>query len=237
MVGLSFLRRFPSFLPPFSFRMKSFLPLLSLLLVILFASCDESKDTMGEYDNWQARNTTAFTDTLRMAQAQIDKALELYGDQWEQHCDWRVLPSYLLTSNAAPRTAQKVVVRIVDRGTGSGHPLSTDTVRINYVGRLLPTISTPMGKVFDHSGATAHADQAFHPSFAQPVKLATNATVEGFATALQAMRIGDRWRVFIPAAMGYGQASQDKIPAGSLLIFDLQLRAYWRAGASPSSLK
>lgn len=213
--------------------MKFFFPLFALLLSLGFASCDESNSIAGEYDNWSVRNKVALADTLRLAEAQIAKAKTMHGEQWQQHCDWRVLSSYLLSPGATPADHQKIAVRLIERGTGSGCPLYTDTVRVNYVGRLMPTSTTPQGYVFDHSGATSNSDQAFHPDFAHPVQLAVSNTVEGFSTVLQHMHIGDRWRVFLPAELGYGQLAKPGIPAGSMLIFELQLRAYWRAGASP----
>ena len=48
---------------------------------------------------------------------------------------------------------------------------------------------------------------------------------DGLATALQQMRIGDRWEVYIPAKLGYlgSENTTMGIPQGSMLIFDITL--------------
>ena len=51
--------------------------------------------------------------------------------------------------------------------------------------------------------------------------------VDGFATALQHMRRGDHWMVYIPYQLGYGSQSQTGVPAYSTLIFDLRLVDFW----------
>ena len=47
--------------------------------------------------------------------------------------------------------------------------------------------------------------------------------IEGWIIALQQMCIGDRWEVYLPAEMAYGRCAQPGIPAGSTLIFELEL--------------
>lgn len=213
--------------------MKRLFPLMALLLATLLASCDGASEVVGEYANWATRNKTAFADTLRLAQTAIAKAKSEHGEQWEQHCNWRVLHSYKLPPAATAGDHQKVVVRIVERGTGSGMPLHSDTVQVNYVGRLMPTPEHPEGLSFDHSGNSSHPQHVFSPHYSYPTQFAVSSLVDGFTTALQHMHIGDRWRIFIPAEMGYGTTASPKIPSHSMLLFDLQLRAYWRAGFAP----
>lgn len=47
--------------------------------------------------------------------------------------------------------------------------------------------------------------------------------IEGWIIALQQMHIGDKWEIYLPAEMGYGKFSQLGIPAGSTLIFEIEL--------------
>ena len=47
--------------------------------------------------------------------------------------------------------------------------------------------------------------------------------IEGWIIALQQMCIGDRWEVYLPAELAYGRYAQPGIPAGSTLIFELEL--------------
>lgn len=43
--------------------------------------------------------------------------------------------------------------------------------------------------------------------------------------SLQAMHVGDRWEIYVPAELGYGKYSQPGIPGGSTLVFDIELLA------------
>jgi len=54
--------------------------------------------------------------------------------------------------------------------------------------------------------------------------------VSGLATALQKMHIGDRWLVYIPYNLGYGESDSGSVPAYPTLIFDVTLTAYYRPG-------
>ncbi len=40
---------------------------------------------------------------------------------------------------------------------------------------------------------------------------------------MQKMCIGDKWEIYIPAALGYGNFNQPGIPGGSTLIFEIEL--------------
>ena len=57
--------------------------------------------------------------------------------------------------------------------------------------------------------------------------------VQGFGTALMYMHIGDLWRVYVPANLGYGTTGQTYIPASSTLVYEIELKAYYRAGTTP----
>ena len=54
-----------------------------------------------------------------------------------------------------------------------------------------------------------------------------NSLIDGFATALQQMRRGDRWMVYRPYQLGYGASGSGEIPGYSTLIFDLRLVDFW----------
>lgn len=210
-----------------SFLKRSF-PLLLAVGLLLPFGCSEKEEADPEYGNWPSRNDAAFADSMLAARRSIAAARAQWGAAWESHCDRRVLRNYAMGAEARADRNDSVVVRILRRGTGSGSPLSTDTVRVVYVGRLIPTVSRPSGYVFDHSGASADTARVFDPLFAQTAKFGVSGVVPGFATALQHMRIGDRWRLIIPSRLAYGTTAYSGIPASSTLIFDVELRAYSR---------
>lgn len=95
------------------------------------------------------------------------------------------------------------------------------------MGRLLPSTSYADGLVFDKSYYGT-----FNEATANPATFTINGgLVDGFATAMQNMHIGDKWRVYIPYQLGYGKKGAKTIPAYSTLIFEIILVSYYRADA------
>ena len=213
-------------------RLKFYHLLLTLLSTLTFTACSENVFEEEEYSDWANRNTTYFAATLTTAKTAIAEAKSLYGSQWEEHCDWRVFRTYAQKQEIAGKATDSICVRIIERGTGSGSPLYTDSVRVNYIGRLIPSTSYENGFIFDFSGPSMYPEDVFHPDFSQPTGLLVSNTVEGFGTALQQMHIGDRWEIHIPYELGYGRNSTATLPAFSALIFEVQLKGYCRAGHS-----
>jgi FKBP-type peptidyl-prolyl cis-trans isomerase FklB len=105
------------------------------------------------------------------------------------------------------QTASGLQYKIVDAGkTGANSPQPTDTVTVQYRGKLLD------GTVFDSS-----YDRG------QPATFPVNGVIKGWQEALPLMKPGAKWQLFIPADLAYGDSGQGKIPPGSLLIFDVEL--------------
>ena len=106
-------------------------------------------------------------------------------------------------------------VRALDKGIyykvlrsgapGGAQPGRSSVVTVHYTGRTIN------GKTFDSSrGGVA-------PAFR------LRELIAGWIIALQQMRVGDRWEIYIPAEQGYGRFSQPGIPGGSTLVFDIEL--------------
>jgi len=95
--------------------------------------------------------------------------------------------------------------KVVKQGTGTS-PRETDTVKVNYRGTLAD------GTEFDSSEKNGGSAQF-------PV----NGVIKGWTEALQLMKEGAKWQLFIPAELAYGDKAIGPIPAGSTLIFDIEL--------------
>ena len=95
--------------------------------------------------------------------------------------------------------------KILLKGTGPV-PTAKNTVTVHYRGTLIA------GKVFDDSFARK-----------RPEIFKVKEVIEGWQIALQKMRVGDHWIVYIPYNMGYGTRTSGPIPAFSTLIFEVQL--------------
>ncbi len=97
--------------------------------------------------------------------------------------------------------------KILKQGTGKT-PKASDTVTTHYKGQLLD------GTVFDSS-----VDRG------QPASFPVTGVIKGWVEALQLMKVGDKWQLFIPSELGYGaQGTPDgTIPPHSVLTFEIEL--------------
>lgn len=96
--------------------------------------------------------------------------------------------------------------RVLDKGDGE-QPGADDTVRVHYQGTLID------GRVFDSSIERG-----------EPAEFPLAGVVPGFREALSLMHVGDRWQVFLPSTLAYGEngAGAD-IGPNETLIFELEL--------------
>ena len=189
--------------------MKSIKILFTLTLSVLFGltSCEETTD-VGEFDNWQSRNTQFIDSIAGVARANTSG-------------DWKVILADGLDPMKQWGNDCYVYCQVIEEGSGTEHPLFTDSVVVNYSGRLMPSATYPDGFLFDSSYSGD-----FNPSFNVPVGLPLSGTVPGFYTAVQDMVAGDRWKVYIPYQLGYGEKVSASIPACSTLIFDINLVSF-----------
>jgi FKBP-type peptidyl-prolyl cis-trans isomerase FklB len=191
--------------------MKSIRILFTLTLSVLLGltSCEESVE-VGEFDNWQQRNTL-FIDSI--AQVARENAFD----------DWKIILAEGLDDSKQWGNECYVYCQVLEDGYGTAHPLFTDSVLVNYSGRLMPSATYPAGYRFDSSYSGD-----FNPSFNVPVGMTLSGTVPGFYTAVQNMVDGDTWKVYIPYQLGYGERATSGIPAYSTLIFDINLVSFYR---------
>ena len=120
-----------------------------------------------------------------------------------------------------------IIVRVIKSGDSDVKPFYNDSVRVHYTGRLIPSKSYPSGYKFDQS-----YKGEFNPATAVPAQFKVSGVVEGFTTALLNMNLGDRWEVYIPYQLGYGEEDKNPIPGYSTLIFDINLVGIYRLGTS-----
>ncbi len=198
-----------------------FLKIYSLFLFVALmglVSCDETEEA-GEYDNWAARNV-AFIDSIANV-ARADKS-----------GDWKVLLAYGMNDTLEWDNQYYVYCNIIRRGDGTESPGYSDTVLVNYRGRLIPSKTFPEGNIFDES----YLGQ-LDPEVNVPQKLNLSGCVRGWTTAMMRMvkgktrATGDVWRIYVPATLGYeGRTGISLIPPYSTLIFDLNLVDFYPIG-------
>jgi FKBP-type peptidyl-prolyl cis-trans isomerase FklB len=102
-------------------------------------------------------------------------------------------------------TASGLQYKVINSGTGPS-PKLTDVVKVHYHGTLID------GTVFDSSVRRN-----------QPATFPVNGVIPGWTEALQLMKVGDKWKLFIPAKLAYGEQGPDPIGPNSVLVFDVEL--------------
>lgn len=112
------------------------------------------------------------------------------------------------TKEGVTSTESGLQLKVLEAGDGDTHPEPTDKVKVHYHGTLIN------GSIFDSS-----VDRG------EPITFGLNQVIPGWTEGLQTMVVGEKTRLFIPSKLGYGNSSAGSIPAGSTLIFDVELIA------------
>jgi FKBP-type peptidyl-prolyl cis-trans isomerase len=84
-------------------------------------------------------------------------------------------------------------------------PKASDEVKVNYRGTLLD------GTEFD---STTNAEPAILP---------LGEIIPGWSEALKMMKVGSKWKLYIPSELAYGERGQSEVPPNSMLTFEIEL--------------
>jgi FKBP-type peptidyl-prolyl cis-trans isomerase FklB len=97
--------------------------------------------------------------------------------------------------------------KVLREGTGAS-PQANSTVKVHYAGKLLD------GTEFDSSYKRG-----------EPIDLQVNGVIRGWTEALQKMKEGAKWQLFIPGDLAYGASPRPGGPIGpnAVLLFDVEL--------------
>ncbi len=199
------------------FRIGTLLAILATAMI----SCATSEE-QDEFHDWQQRNENFIDSISRIVNNTIlpEKAVE--GDFF------RILRSDVDPSRTDWSPSKYIYCKVIEKGDGTGSPKSTDYIRMNYRGRLIPSSKHLEGLIFDQSYKAENID----PEICTPLEFRVSDLVAGVSLALQNMTPGDIWKVYIPYQLGYGTSEQNEIPGCSSLIFDINLTDYRALGES-----
>lgn len=96
--------------------------------------------------------------------------------------------------------------KVLKSGNGPS-PKETDKVKTHYKGTLIN------GTEFDNS-----------ISRGEPAVFPVNGVIKGWTEALQLMKVGDKWELYIPANLAYGEkGAGGAIPPNATLVFEVEL--------------
>ncbi len=95
--------------------------------------------------------------------------------------------------------------KIIKEGSGAP-PTAKDAVTVNYEGTLID------GHVFDSSYARG-----------KPITFQVSEVIPGWTEALQKMKPGAEWMIYVPSSLGYGERGAGPIGPNQTLIFKIEL--------------
>jgi FKBP-type peptidyl-prolyl cis-trans isomerase FklB len=144
-----------------------------------------------------------------------DASNKIYGEynrreQAKINEKWKAENQAFLDKNKARKevttTASGLQYEVLTKGTGTVSPVATDKVEVHYHGTLID------GTIFDSSVQRN-----------QTSTFGLNQVIKGWTEGLQYMKIGDKFRFYIPYNLAYGEQGRPKIKPFSTLIFDVEL--------------
>ena len=199
-------------------RIRKILCFLLPLAALLFASCEEVQEA-SKYDNWQARNE-AFIDSI---------ARETGGliiDSEEKAAAVEVGRLFAIATTAGTMSGdQYVYCKKITANPDGRRPLYTESVSAYYYGTLI-TGDRFDGNFTGYSAldqGTLNATDKAPTEFDAPSEFSVSGVIAGWTAALQLMKTGERWMLYIPYPSAYGTGGSGSIPGYSTLVFDLQL--------------
>lgn len=188
------------------------------LAALLFASCEEVQEA-SKYDNWQSRNE-AYIDSIAGETGKVFVATLEDADRMEPGRLFAIA-----TTSGTTAGEQYVYCKKITANPEGRRPLYTETVSAYYYGTLIT------GDKFDgnFTGYSAvdrqelNAEDKKPTEFDAPAEFAVSGVITGWTAALQLMRTGERWMLYIPYQSAYGTSGSGSIPGYSALAFDIIL--------------
>ncbi|CAJ1392990.1 unnamed protein product [Effrenium voratum] len=119
--------------------------------------------------------------------------------------------AFLKTKEAEPgvtKLKSGLMYKVLETGTGTRSPGPNTPCDCHYAGQLIN------GQEFDSSYKRG-----------KPLTFAPSQVIAGWTEAMQLMKEGDKWELYIPSELGYGDEGTPggPIPPNAALVFQMQL--------------
>ena len=173
-----------------------------VLLTLAFVSCSETEE-VGKYDNWRARN-----------EAYIDSLANVYATASGRGGLERI---EMLTARG-----NYIYYNEIEKAPAANtdSPKYTDYVKVYYKGTNI------LGEYFDGNfkGDNPVVNEENPSEGDSPTSIfQVSGVITGWGEVLQRMKVGDRWKVYIPWEYAYGSSGTTGILGYSALVFDITL--------------
>ncbi|MBK8348265.1 MAG: FKBP-type peptidyl-prolyl cis-trans isomerase [Saprospiraceae bacterium] len=155
--------------------------------------------------------TKAFTDAMQNKAMKMDKDKANYiFTQYMTEMKSKEGRDFLAANAKKPGVVSLpsgLQYEVMTKGAGGAKPTATDKVKVHYHGMLIN------GKVFDSSVERG-----------EPISFGLNQVIKGWTEGVQLMSVGDKWKLFIPSELAYGErGAGNVIPPYAALIFEVEL--------------
>lgn len=142
--------------------------------------------------------------SMSIVQAYMQQAMEKKNEKLK--ADGKAFLEENKKKEGVQTTASGLQYKVITQGKGK-QPAATSNVTVHYTGKLID------GTVFDSSVERN-----------EPATFAVNQVIPGWTEALQLMHEGDKWMLYIPYDLAYGErGAGGQIPPFAPLIFEVEL--------------
>lgn len=146
-------------------------------------------------------------DSIKTQEQVNAEKLEIEKRKGNPQAEEEALVKYFKQQNISPQKRPSGLYYIIHKPTDGPKPLSGKTVKVNYTGRLMD------GTEFD-------SNKGKEPlSFV----LGRGQVILGWDEGIALLKKGEKATLYIPSRLAYGDNARPKIPAGSTLVFDVEL--------------
>jgi FKBP-type peptidyl-prolyl cis-trans isomerase FkpA len=151
-----------------------------------------------------AYGNTSSADGSLPANANVIFNIKLYDSLTQFKIDTAAIQAYLKKNNIVTSADPSGLKYIITTFGNGDKPIASNTITINYTGKLLSTEA-----IFDQSTS--------------PTSFPLSNLIKGFQIGMPFLPVGSKATFYMPSALGYGPAGSGTIPSNANLIFDVEL--------------
>ncbi|MDD3161468.1 MAG: FKBP-type peptidyl-prolyl cis-trans isomerase [Bacteroidales bacterium] len=184
--------------------------LLLLVVTGMIASCSDDDENV-----WKTRNESLF-DALGKKEVVLPRYQTIGPNDsvkiaYDTLLYVKVEPDEVFTDTAS--NGGFIKYKVLRRSNNTQTPYFNSVVKVHYEGRLMN------GTLFE----TTYGKNSSGPLSTIVRGNKAGGVIRGWTEVLQKMHVGDKYEVYIPWNMGYGDSQSGMIPGYSTLIFIMEL--------------